>query len=119
VAFFSKSVISERIISDFALTGEFRLLSSATERQTGIRTINTDREWPARGYRLRLASTAPVTLAANGYALIHKDAADVRLTGAEWHTLSIAVRLWKFEPALLNGSRISTVMEVQVFFKLQ
>jgi hypothetical protein len=63
---------SRRIISDFVLAGQFRLLSSNAELQIGIRTLNTVNEWPRRGYRVRLSSTSTVTFAASGYPLKQK-----------------------------------------------
>jgi outer membrane biosynthesis protein TonB len=35
------------------------------------------------------------------------------------HAALEAVRQWKFEPALLNGSRIPTILEIQMSLTLE
>jgi len=80
---------TRRIVSDFTLSADVRLLSATTDLQIGIRTINTDREWPHRGYWLRVSGAAPATLEASGYELKKTMSASVRTVPSTWHTLTI------------------------------
>ena len=98
---------TRRIISDFVLTGEFRLDSSESELHIGIRTLNTVDEWPRRGYRLRLSSTLPVTCAASGYRLKHNVGTQVRLTTAEWHTFKVT-GTGKLLEVVVDGQAVGT-----------
>jgi TonB family protein len=80
---------TRRIVSDFLLKAEVRLMSPRAEPQVGFRTINTEREWPRRGYWLRLSSAQPVTVEARGYDLEKPTAAQVKLLPADWQTVTI------------------------------
>ena len=80
---------TRRLISDFALDAEFKLLSPSTALQIGIRTINTETEWPQRGYRLAISPSARAALTANGHRLRTLKAVRSKLAEAEWHSLTI------------------------------
>jgi TonB family protein len=80
---------TRRILSDFTLTADVRLLSATTNLQIGIRTINTDREWPRRGYWLRVSGAQPATVEAKEYELTKAETGSVKTAPATWHTLTI------------------------------
>lgn len=103
---------SRRIISDFVLAGQFRLLSSDAELQIGIRTLNTIKEWPRRGYRVRLSATSPVTFAANGYPLRQTIAKAQHLTIADWHTFAVKAT-GRLVELSINGQIVGTC-EVEI-----
>jgi TonB family protein len=98
---------SRRIVSDFVLSGQFRLLAPDAELQIGIRTINTVDEWPRRGYRVRLSSRSPVTFAANGYPLKQTIVNPVHVTAADWHSFSIKANGRRVELSI-NGQSVGT-----------
>ena len=83
------SARTRRIVSDFTLTADVRLLSAATDLEIGIRTINTEREWPRRGYRLRLSGVRPPTVEARELTLKKTENASVRTAPSTWHTVAI------------------------------
>jgi TonB family protein len=83
------SARTRRIVSDFTLTADVRLLSATSDLQIGIRTIHTDREWPRRGYWLRVSGAQPATLQAKAYELKKTENALIRTAPATWHTVAI------------------------------
>jgi len=80
---------TRRIVSDFTLKADVRLLSTTTDLQIGIRTINTEREWPRRGYWLRLSGVQPAVVEARGLALKRTENASIRTAPSTWHTVTI------------------------------
>jgi hypothetical protein len=83
------STRTRRIVSDFTLTAEVNLSAASTDLQIGIRTINTDREWPQRGYWLRLSGARPAAVEARDYDLKPTANALLRTAPGSWHAVTI------------------------------
>jgi TonB family protein len=106
------SARTRRILSDFELQTEFRLLSPETELQVGIRTINAGSEWPRRGYRLRLSGSRPARVTAKGHELRQTSAGNVTPSPAEWQSLTIKASGTTIEIAV--GGKVVGTYEVDV-----
>jgi TonB family protein len=100
-------VRTRRILSDFVMTAEFRLLSPKAELGVGIRTINTASEWPRRGYRLQLNSSSPATLTAKGRSLKTTGNGAVTPTLSTWQSLKVAAEGTRLEISV-DGQPVGT-----------
>jgi len=104
---------TRRIVSDFTLKTEFRLPSSNSELQVGLRTINTPSEWPSRGYRLKVSSRTPAAVVADGYRMTQtKSGEAVTVADAEWHSLTIEA-VGRSIAIVLDGRSVGTY-EIEV-----